>query len=228
MADRSSSGVPTTKPRGATRPADPARQRGRVNSTKPRRLEKLRRGIDPPDDVEALLERPSAHERAVAHQEGRSRVGEVARNARLHLLRADRFEVRAGRNLPEDPRPGAVASTRDAGRIPVREDTVPCAKTSVGQPWGNSRRSGEVVTVGQANGGRSARLTAIVARWPAATEGHKAEPYFHRFWRRKNPRKTQTAFSDPPVVGNGGSTGELESSETLVIRGKEGGSSDRT
>jgi len=144
MADRSSSGVPTTKPRGATRPADPARQRGRVNSTKPRRLEKLRRGIDPSDDVEALLERPSAHERAVAHQEGRSRVGEVAaRNARLHLLRADRFEVRAGRNLPEDPRPGAVASTRDAGRIPVREDTAPCAKTSVGQPWGNSRESCE-------------------------------------------------------------------------------------
>ena len=79
-----------------------------VDAPDPRRLQQLRRGVDDAEQVQALLERSAAHERAVAlHERGR-RLGEIARDPRLHLLRTNRLAVRAGWHAPEDPRPRAV------------------------------------------------------------------------------------------------------------------------
>jgi hypothetical protein len=59
-----------------------------------------------------------------------------------------------------------------------------------------------------------------VSRFRPQTSGRGEVAWFHRFWRRKNPRKTQTAISDPPGVGNSSRTVEPESSETLGISRK--------
>jgi hypothetical protein len=48
----------------------------------------------------------------------------------------------------------------------------------------------------------------------------KPEEHVSRFRRRKNPRETQTAISDPPGVGNSDRAIEPESSETLGISRK--------
>ena len=63
-------------------------------------------------------------------------------------------------------------------RSPLK--TVPRARTSVGQPWGNSRRNCEA---GQAGPSRreatsGARRATLVARWPAGWAGGQwADPY---------------------------------------------------
>ena len=63
-------------------------------------------------------------------------------------------------------------------------------------------------------GARSGAPETWVERAASGVQGVAVLP---RFRRRKNPRKTQTAIVDPPVVGNGDRAPVPESSETLVI-----------
>ena len=107
--------------RGRARLPDPARERRRVDAPNPRRLQQLRRGIDDAEQVQALLERSAAHERAVAlHERGR-RLREIARDARLHLLRTDRLDGTCRTAHARGPTPPCGRSARRrTPRCPAR------------------------------------------------------------------------------------------------------------